>query len=73
MLIADASILIGSRWYSKGEALPGDSPLVSAWIKNKVAHFDEPKKEAKAPEPIADPEPVPQEEPEKKVTKRGRK
>ena len=40
MLIAKCPILYGGRQYEKGDALPGDSPLVSKWLENGVAFME---------------------------------
>lgn len=45
MIRAKQTILFKGRQYKKGDALPGDSPLVSIWLENDVAYDDTVKEE----------------------------
>lgn len=79
MLIAKCPILYGGRQYEKGDALPGDSPLVSKWLENGVAIMEGGAPEAKKePEDERTPEQTPEtpeapEEPKVKATPRKKK
>lgn len=79
MIIANMPIICKGRQYKKGEALPGDSPLVPVWLKNGAAYDDSEMNQAEEPiedsveEPVEEPMEEPEKEPAEEAPVKGKK